>query len=78
MRHNKLDSHCGANALSPARMSARERLDEIAAILALGLVRLRARKSSRLSRVSENSSLDFNAYQSGGAVELYTTENAWK
>lgn len=78
MRHNKFDLHSGANALSPIHMSARERLDEIAEILALGLVRLRARKSSRLSPVSENSSLDFNAHRSGGAVEPCATENAWK
>jgi hypothetical protein len=78
MRRNKLDLHCGANALSPDRMSACERLDEVAAILAFGLVRLRARQSSRLSAVSENSSLDFAACQSGGAVEPCSMENAWK
>jgi hypothetical protein len=49
MRGNKLDSHYGTNALAPGRMSTGERLDEIAAILALGLVRLRAQQSSRLS-----------------------------
>ena len=59
-------------------MTARERLDEVAAILALGLVRLRARQSTRIAAASENSSLDFDAYQSGGAVELFATEKAWK
>jgi hypothetical protein len=78
MRGNKPGPIFGANALPPDRMTARERLDEIASILALGLVRLRARQSSRIAAVSENSSLDFTAYQSGGAVELCATENAWK
>jgi hypothetical protein len=59
-------------------MTARERLDEVAMILALGLVRLRARQSSRIAAVSENSSLDFDPYQSGGAVENRATEIAWK
>jgi hypothetical protein len=59
-------------------MTARERLDEVAMILALGLVRLRARQSSRIAAVSENSSLDFNAYQSGGAVQSFATENTRK
>jgi hypothetical protein len=34
-------------ALSPARMTAPERLDEIAEILVAGAMRLMARKSSR-------------------------------
>jgi hypothetical protein len=68
----------GLLSIFPARLSARERLDEVASILALGLVRLRARQSSGIAAASENSSLDFNPYHSGGAVELYTTENAWK
>ena len=38
------------SALHPARMSAAERLAEIAEILAAGLVRLRVRKSTPLSR----------------------------
>jgi len=33
------------NALDPARMTAAERLDEVAAILAAGILRLRARHS---------------------------------
>ena len=75
---NRIRTTTGANALSADRMTARERLEEIASILALALVRLRARQSSRIATVSENSSLDFNAYQSGGAVEPCATENAWK
>jgi hypothetical protein len=51
-RENRI--HAGSpmhipNPLSPDRMSAAERLDEIADILAAGLRRLRARKSSCLS-----------------------------
>jgi hypothetical protein len=64
------------NSLSPDKMSAGERLAEIALILALGLRRLRARQSSRVSAASENSFVDFAANQSGGAVETSATENA--
>ena len=34
------------NPLNPDRMSAKERLAEVSRILALGLIRLRARQSS--------------------------------
>ena len=47
------------------RMSAAERLAEIADILAAGLIRLRARKSSPLSRDRGESSLDFSPDQRG-------------
>ena len=63
------------NSLPPRRMSAAERLAEVASILAAGLMRLRARQSSRLSGASENSCVDFTADQSGGAVETLATEN---
>ena len=53
------------NALHPNRMSAAERLAEVAEILAAGLIRLRARKSSDLSRDDGESSLDFSPDQSG-------------
>ncbi|PAP95437.1 hypothetical protein CIT31_15675 [Mesorhizobium wenxiniae] len=71
------DSQCraGLNALSPDRLSTVERLSEIASILAAGLVRLRARQSSRLSGERENSSVDFTANQSGHAAELEPVEN---
>jgi hypothetical protein len=47
------------------------RLAELAEILALGLMRLRARKSSELSEHPRESSLDFRAGQSGrGAPEI--------
>ena len=53
------------NALSPDRMTQPERLDEVAEILAAGLIRLKARKSSRLSADRGDSCLDFTARQSG-------------
>jgi hypothetical protein len=59
-----------ANPILPGRMTAAERLDEIADILAVGLVRLRARKSTPLSRDHGESSLDFSPDQSGhGGVQ---------
>ena len=64
------------NPLLPYRMSASERLAEVASILAAGLMRLQARQSSRLSGERENSCVDFTADQSGGAVETLATENA--
>ncbi len=60
----------GPNTLPPWRMSIEERLDEIADILATGLIRLRARKSSSLSRDRGESSLDFSPEQSGHADGL--------
>ncbi len=53
------------NALKPDLMTAPERLSEVAAILAAGLVRLRARQSSRVSAHARESSLDCVAYPSG-------------
>ena len=73
--NNSIRNSAAANALSADRMTARERLDEIASILALGLVRLKARQSSTIAAVSENSFVDFAADQSGGAVEICATEN---
>jgi hypothetical protein len=57
----------------PARLTADERLEEIAQILATGLMRLLERKSSPLSAASGDSSLDFNANRSGRAT--HETEN---
>ena len=62
--------------ISSSRMTAAERLDELALILAAGVRRLRARQSSRLSGEWENSCVDFTANQSGHAVETLATENA--
>jgi hypothetical protein len=56
------------NALSPDRMTAAERLDEVAGILALGVMRLVGRKSSPLSADDGESSLDFMPPQSGHAT----------
>lgn len=58
------------NALAPDRMSAAERLAEIAEILAAGLMRLQTRQSSSLSPGSGESSLDCAAHQSGHANVL--------
>jgi hypothetical protein len=57
----------GPNAVHPDRLSADERIAEIAEILAMGLMRLRARKSSPLSREHGESSLDFSPDQRGHA-----------
>ena len=63
------------NPLHPSNMSAAERLTEVASILAAGLVRPRARQSTRISGERENSCVDFTANQSGHAVELEPAEN---
>ena len=56
------------NALSPNRMTAAERLDEVAGILALGVMRLAGRKSSPKLAGRGESSLDFMPPQSGHAT----------
>ena len=48
------------NPLSPGQMSANERLAEIAEILARGLIRLRVRKSRRISEDQGENSVDFS------------------
>jgi hypothetical protein len=58
----------GPNPLHPDRMTAAERLDEVAAILAVGLVRLVTSKSSELSADPGESSLHFSPDQSGHAL----------
>ena len=55
------------NAFDPRRLSVAERLDEIAELLAAGLMRLRARKSSQISGDRGESSLDSSADQRGHA-----------
>ena len=57
------------NALHPRHMTAAERLDEVAEILAAGAMRLLARKSSRLSAERGDSSVDFTAERSVYGVE---------
>ena len=59
------------NPIHPSDMTAVERLAEIAEILAAGLIRLRARKSSELSPIRGESSLDFTARQRGHANALH-------
>jgi hypothetical protein len=55
------------NALDPNQMTPAERLAEIADLLAAGLMRLKARKSSSLSRNTGESCLDFSPDQRGHA-----------
>jgi hypothetical protein len=55
------------NVLNPNRMSAEERLDEVAEILVAGLMRLQARKSSALFGNGGESCLDFSSHQRGHA-----------
>ncbi len=64
------------NPLSPNRMSAAERLDEIADILTAGLMRLRARKSSQVSADQRESSLDFSLDQRGHVSDQDSVGNA--
>lgn len=58
------------NPIDPERLSADERLDEIAEILAAGLMRLRARKSTPFSAHPGESSLDCPAHQRSHAEAL--------
>jgi hypothetical protein len=54
--------------------AARDRIAEIGEILALGLIRLRARKSSQLSADRGERSLDCVGDQSGHADNILRTE----
>lgn len=56
--------------MRPDRMEPGERLDEVADILAAGLMRLKLRKSSHLSAVGGDSLLDCAAHQSSHADRL--------
>ena len=58
------------NGIDPGRLSPAERLDEIAEILAAGLIRPKARKSSPLSADCGESSLDCAAHRSSHAGVL--------
>jgi hypothetical protein len=58
------------SALKPHLMTAAERLDEVAEILAAGLMRARARQSSPQSADRGESSLDCPGHQSGHANVL--------
>lgn len=54
------DAIIGSNPTHPARLPPAERLDEIAAILAAGLMRMWAHQSSALSADRGDSCLDFS------------------
>lgn len=56
----------GPNPLCPERMSAQARLAEIGRILAVGVIRLNAVKSSDLSAENGDSFVDFSPRKSGG------------
>ena len=56
------------NPLHPNHMTAEERLAELGQILARGLIRLHAQKSSALSADRGDNSVDFSPDQSGHAV----------
>jgi len=55
------DARSGPNPLLPGRMSADERLGELAQILAVGLRRILPEQSSSLSATREDSSFDILA-----------------
>ena len=55
------------NALSADRMRAAERIDEIARILAAGLMRVHAQKSRPLSSQNGESCFDLSPHQRGHA-----------
>ena len=57
------------NLLAPRQLTAVERISEVAEILARGLIRLRARKSSPLSADRGDSFLDFPAAQRGHVAD---------
>ena len=57
----------GPNAIAPDQMTAEERIAELGQLLALGHMRLQARKSSRLSADRGDSFVDFLPDQSGHA-----------
>jgi hypothetical protein len=56
------------NTLDAALMTPAERLDELARILAAGLIRMKASKSSSLSADAGESSVDFSPPKSGHAT----------
>jgi hypothetical protein len=63
------------NPLHPDRMTAAERLAEIAGILAAGVMRLKARQSRQLSARMRESSVDFTARQSRHDQATEAVEN---
>jgi len=61
-----------SNGASPSTMSATERLTELGSILALGLIRLRARKSSPLLADDGDSSLPTSPGESVSPSPVWT------
>ena len=67
-------SHCGPNAIHPDHLTTKERLGEVCRLLALAVLRLRARdhggtgQSSGLSAETGESSVDCPARASGHAT----------
>jgi hypothetical protein len=57
-----------SNPLSPDLMISAERLNEIAEILAAGLLRLRRREAEKHVSHLEKNSLDFSPHRSGHAT----------
>ncbi|MBM3952652.1 MAG: hypothetical protein FJ311_14515 [Rhodospirillales bacterium] len=68
------DCLSGPNAIAPGHMSPAERIGEICAILARGLVRLKARQSRPVSGDPGESCLDFPADQRGHASRTRSRE----
>ena len=64
-----------SNGLAPDLLTPTERIAEIGALLATGLIRLHAAQSSRTSGMSRDSSLDCAADQSVHATALNETED---
>jgi len=62
------------NPIRPIHLTTADRLAEVASILALGLVRVKARQSSELCHRTGESLLDFSADQSGHATSLKRPE----
>ena len=66
MSHQSESPISGPNPLCPDNMSARARLEELGRILAVGVIRLNAAKSSDLSAEDGDSFVDFSPRKSGG------------
>ncbi|MCK1616594.1 hypothetical protein IVA96_08015 [Bradyrhizobium sp. 159] len=62
--------------LDDTELNGKGQLAEIGQILAIGLMRLHARKSSGLSSENGESSLHYDAYQSGHAIPFSPEVNA--
>lgn len=61
----------GPNPIHPDRLTTKERIAELCRLLALGLVRLKARQSTELSALPGESSLHYPPDRSGHATRLW-------